>query len=73
MDAEHYRRSLYGFKNHNQRGERACIAQESCSDPGTRPELRIPNAAAHTPAQTGSHHSRKACSASHRSLSSWSR
>jgi hypothetical protein len=25
------------------------VAQEPCSDPGTRPELRIPNAAAHTP------------------------
>jgi hypothetical protein len=30
------------------------VAQEPCSDPGTRPELRIPNAAAHTPAQIGS-------------------
>src|SRR5262249_52473754 len=36
-------------RDHNQGGERACVAQEPCLDPGTRPEIRIPNAAAYTP------------------------
>src|SRR6516164_9191072 len=37
------------------------VAQEPCSDPGTRPELRIPNAAAHTPAQIGSNEQLSPC------------